>query len=109
MDPTSEGSLYKILLRARVRPATEIFRRQRESKIRRSQFRSITVKDSEESPMLISIHKVRPATVISKIVDKRLKASHDAFRSFLKGSIIRHIYNLLLHEFNTQFKIDLKK
>ncbi len=35
------------------------------------------------------------------IEDKRLKASHDAFRSLLKGSIIRHVHNLLLHEFNT--------
>jgi len=33
-----------------------------------------------------------------------LKVSHVAFRSLLKGSIIRHIYNLLLQKFNNQSK-----
>lgn len=42
------------------------------------------------------------------IEDKRLKASHDAFRSLLNGSIIRYVYNLLLHKFNTQFKCGMR-
>jgi len=63
---------------------------------------NISLEQPSSSDRLVSI--LERIKIGNLIEDKRLKASHDAFRSLLKESIIRHVYNLLLHEFDIQSK-----